>query len=72
MSEHKTGQSNWTPEQNELYWERRNHFVDVLKPQARIHRKRLRGSVGYANLHMRVTDEKGNEQLVPLGYRKVR
>lgn len=54
MSEHKSGQSNWTPEQKKLYTERREHGV--------------RGQIGYANIHQTVEDEKGDAQRIPIGF----
>ena len=57
MSEHKTAQSNWTPEQKKLYQERRAHHV--------------RGQVGFVNVNDVMTDEDGQEQRIPLGYKKL-
>ena len=34
MSEHKTGKSNWTPEQKERYWQGRKDIAS-LKPEER-------------------------------------
>lgn len=51
MSEHKTGHSNWTPEQKKLYQERRE--------------RGLRGTAGYVKMHSTVKDEEGKDQLIP-------
>lgn len=70
MSEHKTGKSNWTEEDKQLYWERRSKTVAVQRPGGRIYQKPLRGQIGYANVYVTVKDEVGNDQRVPLGYRR--
>ena len=53
MSEHKTGLSNWTDKQKQIYWERCN--------------KSLRGQTCVVTFHRSVKDEKGNDQHIPLG-----
>lgn len=54
MSAHKSNHSNWTEEQKKDYWERR--------------KRNLSGTPGYANIHQIVKDEKGNDQIVPVGF----
>lgn len=51
MSEHKTGRSNWTEEQKQLYLERRQ--------------KNVPGQTGYANMSLVIKDEEDNEQRIP-------
>lgn len=72
MSEHKTALSNWTEEEKALYSERRSRTVETEKRGGRKHQKRLTGQLSYVNMHLHVKDEEGNDQLVPLGYRKPR
>jgi len=55
MSQHKTGQSSLTDEQQKLYWERRG--------------KGLRGQLGVAIIHRVVKDENNDEQRVAVGSR---
>lgn len=57
MSQHKTGQSNYTPEQKELYQKRRS--------------MNLRGQIGYANIHQQVLTDHGPEA-IPQGFKKPR
>lgn len=53
MGEHKTGNSNWSTEQKELYRQRRE--------------KGLRGQLGVVTVHKPIKDEEGNDQQLPIG-----